>query len=120
MNSQITHPMLVSGPQIGPVAKDAEYVTWADNPVSAVEVKINGIDAREALLALDLLRKKDKAYEGLRVSNSGSFILIQKLFLAEFGSAMPPAEMARQLGANIRSHDAEAVVSILRDCSGPF
>lgn len=111
---------LTGGPQVGIVPKDADYVTWADSPGFAVEVKINGIDAREALLALDLLRKKDRAYEGLRISNAGSIILIQKLFRAEFDSEMPPVEMARQLGAKVGSHDAEAVISILRDCSGPF
>jgi hypothetical protein len=99
-------------------ADEAKYQTWAN--YEDVSIVIDGIDARTALLSLDLLRKKSPEYEGFRIAHASALRLIQKMFKSEFQSDMPPPEMARHMGASIRAHDAESVLQILNNASQPY
>jgi hypothetical protein len=111
----------VPGPSWGIHTKPAppdDYVTWANT--HDVDIRYCGIDVRAALLALDLLRSRNPSYEGLRVTNVSTISLIKRMFQLEFDTDLPPAEMLRDMGAKIRSHDAESVLNAIRDTSSPF
>ena len=130
MSTQQNAGSLVSTPHSGPllpyiagmgnVPADAHpsYVTWAD--AGEITVTYCGIDVRAILLALDLLRSRNPAYEGMRIHNINAVSMIKHIFQLEFGTDLPSAEMLRGMGAQIRSHDAEAVMNALRDTACPY
>lgn len=108
------HPSLVAKPCPEP----PDYATWANSP--EVDIQYCGINVRAALLALDLLRTRNPAYEGMRVNNVNTISLIKRMFQLEFDTDLPPPEMLRDMGAKIRGNDAESVMSALRDMAGPY
>ena len=101
-----------------PHPEPPDYVTWANSP--EVDIQYCGINVKAALLALDLLRTRNPAYEGMRVNNVNTISLIKRMFQLEFDTDLPPPEMLRNMGAKIRGNDAECVMSALRDITGPY
>lgn len=95
-----------------------EYTTWVDIP--EIDVRYDGVDVRAVLLALDLLRTRNSAYEGIRFNNVHSIPLVKRMFELEFGTGLPPTEMLRGMGAKIRSHDAESALIAIRDTASPY
>ena len=109
-----------NGPYANPSPRPevADYGTWATH--GGIDIRICGTDVVEALLALDLLRNRSPEYDAITVNHISSISLIVKLFRAEFGTDVPPKELALSLGARIRSRDAEGVTAIIRDASSPY
>ena len=108
----------IAGMGNAPADAHPSYVTWANSP--EVDIRYCGINVKAALLALDLLRSRNPAYEGLRVNNVNTISLIKRMFQLEFDTDLPPPEMLVGMGAKIRSNDAESVMSALRDTACPY
>jgi hypothetical protein len=100
------------------VTANPEYKTWADN--KAINVTVDGVDARTAIAAFSLLCQRDPAYYSIALDRRGSLTLIKRLFELEFGGDMPSAEMAVSLGAKPLPQEAEQVLRQLHNESGPY
>jgi hypothetical protein len=84
---------------------------WADD--EHFDVTYKGISVRAILLALSMLRSKDPDYNALTIQNRHALGLIVKVFEREFGTELPPPEMARELGAVVSHQDAQSVMHVL-------